>query len=61
MTVVATEGGSSQTWVHDNGVSSSPVMSTIATIDLALTANASGVPALSGGGRIRILPKGKPD
>lgn len=61
VSVVATRNGTTQTWTHTNGTCSSSNESSEIELDIDVTATASGQSPLSGGGVIRILPKGKPD
>lgn len=59
--VTATRNGATQTWMYDNGACSSPIESSPIELDIDVTATATGAPPLTGGGVIRIQPKGKPD
>ncbi len=61
VSVTAMRNGTAQTWTHSNGVCSSPTESDEIELDIDVTATASGQSPLTGGGVIRILPKGKPD
>jgi hypothetical protein len=59
--VTATCNGTTQTWTHSNGVCSSPTENDEIELDIDVTATAPGVSPLTGGGVIRIQPKGRPD
>ncbi len=61
VSVTATRNGTSQTWTHSNGVCSSPIESSQGLLDIDVTATTQGAPPVTGGGVIRIQPKGKPD
>lgn len=63
VTVNCTEGGSSTstTWPRVRGASVSPEYGTEVELNLDIVATESGSVQLTGGGIIRIRPKGKPD
>lgn len=59
--VTAVRNGTVQTWAHSNGICSSPAENNEIVLDIDVTATASGQTPITGGGVIRIQPKGRPD
>lgn len=54
-------GGSPETWSHNGEGSVSPVETGEVDLSITVTATPASGPAVTGGGVIRIQPKGKPD